>query len=262
VGTVTSTNTVRVMFGDGLGGFVTTFSGVSGVLGTPRILVQGDFDADGDVDIGAAGGTTSIFVIVYLGDGTGALTGGQRFLLPSTIGLMCADFDGDGFSDLACATSSSVSVLLNRSACAPIAYCTAGTTTNGCTPTLASSGAPSVSATSGFVITLSSSEGQKQGLFFYGLSGRKESVWGPGSSSFLCVKSPVQRTSTQNSGGTSGACDGVYSLDLADYWATHASALGQPLNAGTTIDVQAWFRDPAAPATTNLSGGLEFVTCP
>jgi hypothetical protein len=26
--------------------------------------------------------------------------------------------------------------------------------------------------------------------------------------------------------------------------------------------VQAWFRDPAAPGTTNLSNALQFKTCP
>jgi hypothetical protein len=26
--------------------------------------------------------------------------------------------------------------------------------------------------------------------------------------------------------------------------------------------VQAWFRDPPAPGTTNLSNGLQFRTCP
>src|SRR6185503_6877374 len=88
-----------------------------------------------------------------------------------------------------------------------VTYCTAGTSTNGCVPSIGATGTPSASASSGFVITVANVEGQKQGLLFYGINGRNAVAWG-GGSSFLCVKSPTQRMGPQNSGGTAGQCDG------------------------------------------------------
>ena len=40
-------------------------------------------------------------------------------------------------------------------------------------------------------------EGQKQGLLFYGLQGGQAQPWGSGTS-FLCVKSPTQRSTGQD----------------------------------------------------------------
>ena len=40
-------------------------------------------------------------------------------------------------------------------------------------------------------------------------------AWGT-SSSFLCVKSPQQRTGTVSTGGSIAQCDGTMSLDFAD----------------------------------------------
>ncbi len=44
--------------------------------------------------------------------------------------------------------------------------------------------------------------------------------------------------------------------------ANSPGVLGQPFSAGDTIWVQAWFRDPPSPKTTNLSNGLEFTLQP
>lgn len=142
------------------------------------------------------------------------------------------------------------------------AYCTAGTSTNGCTPSIGFSGSPHVSATSGFTIDVSNLEGQRQGLLFYGLSGRRADPWDFWSSSFMCVKSPTQRLSISNSGGAAGLCNGVLSTDWLAFVAVHPSALGKPFAAGTTVNAQAWYRDPPAPNASNLSDALEFVTTP
>jgi tetratricopeptide (TPR) repeat protein/predicted Ser/Thr protein kinase len=143
-----------------------------------------------------------------------------------------------------------------------VSYCTAGTTTNGCNASMSAIGTPSVGAASGFTINCSNVEGQKFGLIFYGVNGPKASPWGPGSTSFLCVKAPVQRTPPENSGGTAGACDGAFSLDFLSYLSTHPGALGQPFAPGQCVNAQTWFRDPPAPETTNLSNGLQFTTVP
>lgn len=179
------------------------------------------------------------------------------------------DCDGDGDGDL-CEIASGTQWDVDQNG-APdqcercphvVTYCTAGTTSSGCNATLAASGYPSASASSGFVVTCSQVEGQKLGLLFYGIHGPKASPWQGGSTSFNCVKSPVQRSPSQSSGGTGGQCDGAFALDLLAYLAGVPLALGEPFVGGEVVDVQAWFRDPAAPGTTNLSNALQFRMCP
>jgi hypothetical protein len=180
-----------------------------------------------------------------------------------------ADCDLDGIGDvceLAAGTqhdANSNGIPDECETCPQIAtYCTAGTSTNGCVPVLSATGSPSVAATSGFTLTATAVEGQKQGLFFYGINGPKAAVWSPGSTSFLCVKPPTQRIPAQNSGGTAGACNGTFSNDFLVYLAANPGALGQPFAAGNPVWAQAWYRDPPAPNTTNLSGGITFIMCP
>ena len=141
-------------------------------------------------------------------------------------------------------------------------YCTAGTTTNNCVPSIAGAGTPDANAGSGFTITVSNVEGQKQGILFYGISGSQVQIWGIGSTSLLCVKPPTQRTLTLNSGGTVNACDGVLALDWNAFIAANPNALGNPFTGGEQVFAQGWFRDPSAVKTTNLSNGLRFVVCP
>jgi hypothetical protein len=89
-------------------------------------------------------------------------------------------------------------------------------------------------------------EGASQGLILYGVNGRAAVPWGT-SSSFLCVKSPTQRTAAQNGRRERGACDGAMSLDWSAFVASHPNALGVPFSAGELVDAQGWFRDPPSP---------------
>ncbi|MCC7013296.1 MAG: DNRLRE domain-containing protein [Planctomycetes bacterium] len=140
-----------------------------------------------------------------------------------------------------------------------VEYCPSGPTTSGCVPSLGARGVPSIDAASGFTVSAQSLEGARSAMLFYGLSGRTSHPWG---ASQLCVAAPVQRTPTLSSGGQAGQCDGSHSLDWLAYLAGHGAALGNPMPAGVTVDVQAWFRDPPASKTTHLSSTLEFITCP
>jgi hypothetical protein len=144
------------------------------------------------------------------------------------------------------------------------AYCTTSTSTNGCTPSIAGTGTPSASAGSGFTISVNALEGQKSGIIFYGIdnSGWVPIPWAVGSTSYLCVKPPVQRTTSQGSGGTAGQCDGTLSLDWNAFIAANPGVLGTPYAGGETVFAQGWFRDPPAPKTTNLSDALEFDVAP
>jgi Tol biopolymer transport system component len=145
---------------------------------------------------------------------------------------------------------------------APQSYCTAGTSTNGCVPAISGAGQASASAVTGFTLSLTGVEGQKSGLFFYGIAGPITSPWGAGGTSVLCVKAPTQRLTTQSSGGTAGACDGVLSEDWNAYVAAHPSTLGAPFAGGETVWAQGWYRDPPSAKTTALSNGLVFTVAP
>jgi hypothetical protein len=144
-------------------------------------------------------------------------------------------------------------------------YCTAGTSLSGCVPTIAGSGVPSASAASGFSISLSNSEGNKQGLLFYGMNGQNLSgtPWGVGSSSTLCVKAPTQRTPLQPLSGTAGQCNASYNIDWNAYMAANPGSVGNPRTVGQSFDAQYWYRDnTAAVKSTSLSDGLHFTLAP
>jgi Tol biopolymer transport system component len=141
-------------------------------------------------------------------------------------------------------------------------YCTAGTTVAGCTPSIGGVGAPSSTAGSGFQIVVQNVPSQKMGLVFYGQSQiLTPQPWAFGSSSYLCVFYPIQRTGSMNSGGTSGACSGTLQVDFNQFMAQNPSAVGAPFFAGQVLYAQGWFRDPGAAKQTNLSNGLRFTLC-
>jgi len=147
---------------------------------------------------------------------------------------------------------------------APTTFCTAGTSTNGCVPAISATAQPSATLASACVINVANVEGQKSGLVFYGINntGFSPFAWSVGSSSFLCVKAPTQRMATQSSGGTNGACNGSLTQDWNAYQSGNPTALGNPFSTGGKVYAQAWYRDPPAPKTTNLSDGLELTMLP
>jgi len=73
------------------------------------------------------------------------------------------------------------------------------------------------------------------------------------------VRPPFQRTGEQSSGGNTGACNGVLSIDWNLFMATNLTALGNPRFLGQQFDAQGWYRDPPTPKTTQLTDGLHFV---
>jgi hypothetical protein len=145
---------------------------------------------------------------------------------------------------------------------APVAYCTAGTTTNGCTASISANANPSVAASSSCLIDITGVEGQKSGIIFYGLSALPQPWCTVGGSSFLCVKSPTFRSGAQLTGGTAGACDGTLSLDWNAFQAANPGSLGSPFSVGDKVFVQGWFRDPPACKSTSLSDALEMTYVP
>jgi uncharacterized delta-60 repeat protein len=141
-------------------------------------------------------------------------------------------------------------------------YCTAGTTVAGCVPAIRGEGAPSSQATSGFDVVVDNVPTQKMGLIFYGLNGiPSPQPWALGSTSYLCIFYPVNRTGAQNSGGSVGACDGELRIDFNAWRTANPTALGAPFTAGQVLYAQGWFRDAGAAKGTNLSDGLRFTLC-
>lgn len=139
----------------------------------------------------------------------------------------------------------------------PTAYCTAKTTSLGCTPAIASTGVPSASAGSGFTISAAPVPGGNLGIFFYGKSGPAAMPFQGG---IFCVQSPVLRTPISSSGGTTGVCNGSYSIDFNAYVAGGADPA---LVAGILVNLQTWFRDPPDPVSgTGLSDALMFSLRP
>jgi hypothetical protein len=134
-------------------------------------------------------------------------------------------------------------------------FCTSKVNSAGCTPAIGSTGSPSASAGSGFVIATTNDLDNKFGLFFYSKTGPNSSPFQGG---FLCGAPPLTRTSVQSSGGTP-PCNGAYSIDFNTYI---ASGKDPALVSGQAVWLQKWSRDPASPSTTNLSDAITFTICP
>jgi hypothetical protein len=139
-------------------------------------------------------------------------------------------------------------------------YCGSGISGAGCVARMSSSGVPSASLATPFVLSTNRVEAQRAGFIFYGVSGPTDIVWG--ASSVLCVKSPARRTNTQDSGGSAGACDGSFVLDWNQFVASTPTALGQPFSAGNEIFAQGWYRDPLSAKGFQLSNALAFILEP
>jgi len=136
-----------------------------------------------------------------------------------------------------------------------VIYCTSQVNSAGCTPSISSSGLPSASAGSGFVVGTINELDNKAGLYFYSKTGPNNVPFQGGT---LCGQAPLVRTPLKNSGGTP-PCNGTYSIDFNAYI---ASGKDPALVAGQDVWIQTWSRDPAAASTTNLSDALSFTICP
>lgn len=267
------------------GGFSHTSPGVAQVRNSIIAGNSGNFGASPDLDgafqslghnlIGSSLGGTG-FTNGVLGDQVGVANPGlaplannggptlTRALLPGSPAINAGDplvfelFDQRGVPRSA--GSADVGAFESQ---VTATYCTAGTSSNGCVALISSSGTASASAASGFTISVASVPGQRQGLILYGVDnmGFTPTVWGSGSS-FLCVKSPLQRTTAQFSGGTANQCDGALSIDWNTFRASNPTVLGAPFAAGDAVYAQGWYRDPPASKSTSLSNALQFFVGP
>jgi hypothetical protein len=147
----------------------------------------------------------------------------------------------------------------------PATYCTAKTNSLGCTPAMASTGIPSASSGSGFIVKATNTINGKSGLLMYGFSGRAAVPFQGGT---LCIALPLRRALVVGSGGTpppAQDCTGVLALDMNAFAAGQLGGSPDPALriAGTQVDSQWWARDPGYPSPNNsqLSNGLEWFVC-
>src|SRR6266550_2138695 len=100
-----SSDSVTILLGDGLGGFTPAAGSPVTVGQTPKSVAVGDFNNDGKPDLVAdnfIGGSVSVF----LGDGAGGFTeatGSPVAMAGGPIYVATGDFNADGFADLATA---------------------------------------------------------------------------------------------------------------------------------------------------------------
>lgn len=138
----------------------------------------------------------------------------------------------------------------------PQVYCTplAPGSSSGCIPQLSAPANPNLAHSGTCLLTLSQVEGQRAGIFFYGINGSQQQSWcNAQGQSFLCVRPPTQRTLSSNSGGTPGTCSGSFTLDWNAFQLANPTALGNPFGIGSVVEVQGWFRDPTSCKTTFLT---------
>lgn len=246
------------------GGSLVASAWPTGTL-NPGAVVIADLDVDGDLDVAAADEDSNVVVALA---NQGAFTFGAA--LSFAVGahptaLAAGDLDGNQSTDLVTANrdSSNASVLLNTRAGGPVTFCTAGTNSLGCQPTISASANPLVSHAAACQINVANLEGQRSTLIFYGLSALPQQWCGPGvGSSYLCVKPPTMRVSQQSSGGALGACNGSLAFDWSAYQLATPTALGAPWTAGENAYVQGWYRDPLSCRTTGLTDAVQLTYQP
>ena len=147
-------------------------------------------------------------------------------------------------------------------------YCVAKVNSLGCTPAIASSGTPSASQASGFVVRVDLVRNQKPGLYFYKSQGSRANL--PFQGGTLCVgPTGIRRTPAQSAGGNpspTNDCSGAYALDFNAFAAGAAGGNPDPgLSVpGSAYQVQAWGRDQGFPAPNNttLSDALDVTVGP
>jgi uncharacterized delta-60 repeat protein len=140
-------------------------------------------------------------------------------------------------------------------------YCTAGTSSSGCTPTMSASGVASAAATGGYFVTTNNIDGQRQTNTFYGLLGPTTPAT-PFGAGLLCVKAPTQRIGSVQASGTPGLCDGTVSIDVLAWAQANPGGQGVPFTTGTTLDFQCAIRDPLSPGTRVMSDALRVTLLP
>ncbi len=99
---ITDGSSVKLWIGDGTGQFLQSAASIPNLAN----VVPGDFNGDGKLDLAGMTGTTGNVITGILGDGNGGFAGSfseqiRNFSFSTTQSIVTADFDRDGFDDVA-----------------------------------------------------------------------------------------------------------------------------------------------------------------
>jgi len=146
-----------------------------------------------------------------------------------------------------------------QSSSGPHTYCISKTNSQGCTPLIGWTGAPSATDAAPFTITGYQVLNQKLGLLLYGYG----SKFTPYQGSQICVAPPLKRLAIQSSGGSASGtdCSGIFTTNFN---ARIQSGIDPQLVPGKTISARWFYRDPQDPAgfSSGLTNALRFTICP
>jgi alpha-tubulin suppressor-like RCC1 family protein len=140
----------------------------------------------------------------------------------------------------------------------PTTYCTAKSNSCGKLPSIESSGIPSASSRSGFLVSASHTRAAKAGLLVYTHAGSGNVPFHGG---ILCLATTGLKRSAVvvDMTGTPGQCDGTLSIDMNAFAVGSLGGSPSPLLTipGTRVNVQFWGRD-TVPNGALLSNALEY----
>ena len=134
-------------------------------------------------------------------------------------------------------------------------YCTPKINSDGCSPSIAFAGTPSLSLASSFDVSATNARANAASLLFYGVSGPTSAPFLGGT---LCASPPLRRTSVQTSRGT-GLCGGTLAFDF-NAWLQSGSPTF--VSAGSAVHAQFWYVDTGDPFGVGLSDAIEFWVRP
>ncbi len=261
-------------------GRVARFSGLSVSpqeerLGAPgerlgRALALCDFDGDGVSELAAgapqhvAGALGRIGAVHVLDALTLALeTTLVGHAVDGEFGVALAgsvDLNGDGADELAVGARAElaqrgVARVLAGATPQASSYCTAKTTSNGCTPRMRAEGCASLSTGAGLTARVFGATQNAPGMLCWGLAPNAAPLRG----GTLCVASPLRRTPVQLASSGAAGCSGALAHTF-----TSAVLQAAGLAAGQHVHAQFWWRDSgfAAPNNVGLSDAVEFVVAP
>jgi hypothetical protein len=132
-------------------------------------------------------------------------------------------------------------------------YCTASTSSSGCTADISASGSPSIADAAPFVVRANHVMNHHLGVLLYGTA-PGQAPFGAGS---LCIASPIKRAGAQDSGGNTSGIDCSGGLGLDFNVVLHAG-VDPNLAVGQGVFVQYWYRDAQNPLGPGLSNALRF----
>jgi Tol biopolymer transport system component len=219
-------------------------------------LVVGDTNSVADVFVRDFPAATTVRLSINYSTGaqtdassfTPALSGDAQTVCFQTFASNLYSGDSNGVADI---------VAVGDRCPGATTYCTAKVNSNGCTPTVCSSGSPTTSGPDDFYVHAFRVLNQKSGMLFWGF----EPTVAPFFGGTRCVQYPVQRAPLLDSGGATGVndCSGVYRFHFSQ-----AYMQGWSLSTGQRLCAQFWSRDPflAPPNNVGLTDAAEWYILP